>query len=544
MSLRQSPSTNGQRQLHKRAPKVSKSVGSTANQAQNDVQRPFMQRKCSCGGGCAGCQKDKERIQAKLTIGQPDDKYEREADSVADSVMRQPAGLDHSSVSTSPIPSIQRVDNQHLSMLSRMGETEQEEDLMQTKSSVTSHDAPSDIDSGVRSLKGAGRPLSVAESQFFEPRFHRSFPDVRIHTSGKANHLAKSVNAHAFTVGNDIAFADGQYSPGSQQGQKLMAHELTHTVQQTGGEGAVQRKSDFLQRGSAGLFGGKCCNTASRVEWGLVGEGKWKKLEADECTGTTEDCDGMTCGGGFYRVDNMQTGSCNTPRVDDATFAPRRWTPHTQGSDANSPTQLGSTEGDTPPNWAYDSAATAACPDGVRTISVDLIKLDGATRSPAADLGVANRVFQPSCVRFATGASKTVNNADTTSWLGGDTDLNLAGITCPTPTAEESAMYTGATRKYGLSSRMRVFYPASTSGYRARAFSRPPYCAGGFANHAVIYPNALVDTLAHEFGHILLDSGDHASIDNPADTTNIMFAPGRTGSNLDASQISIVFGNA
>ncbi len=139
------------------------------------------------------------------------------------------------------------------------------------------------------------------EAQYYESRFGRSFGDVRIHTGATADAAAKSINARAFTLGNDIAFANGERDFASDPGRRLMAHELTHTVQQSSGVG-------YVQRGSAGLFGGKCCNPAKRVEWALVGAGDWKQLEPGACTGTTEDCDGMTCGGGFYRVENLKPG--------------------------------------------------------------------------------------------------------------------------------------------------------------------------------------------------------------------------------------------
>jgi hypothetical protein len=385
-----------------------------------------------------------------------------------------------------------------------------------------------------------GEPLPGPVRSFFEPRFGRSFNDVRMHKGAEANQTTKSIRAKAYTVGNHIAFAEGQYDFNSDAGRRLMAHELTHTLQQSSGVKSVQR-------GSAGVFGGKCCLRAPRVEWALVGAGAWKKLEHGQCTGTMEDADGMTCGGGFYRVDNGQTGICSDPRNDDSAFATRRWTPKSAGANATSPTTEGSTGGDTPPNYAYDSTTTTACPNGVRTISVDSIRLHGATQSPTAQLATANSVFSGCCVRFIAGAMPAQESeANTKSWLGGnsDTDLDLSGVTCPTPTAEESSMYTSATAAHGLSSRMRVFYPGSTSGYPALAFSRPPYCAGGFPNHVVIYSSALHDTLAHEFGHILLNSGNHTGVVNPADNRNLMFSPGRTASDLDATQCATIFGNA
>ena len=321
-----------------------------------------------------------------------------------------------------------------------------------------------------------------------------------------------------------------------------MAHELTHTLQQGAGV------TNAVQRGSAGIFGGKCCNPAARVEWALVGDGVWKKLERDECTGTTEDCDGMTCGGGFYHVDNLQQGNCRTPRSDDATFAPRRWTPTSAGASARSPTQEGSTQTDTPPNYVYDSAPTTQCPSGVRTITVDMVRLHGSTVSPTAQLARANTVYSGCCVQFVAGATPPQESQTTTEgWLDGDTELKW-GDTCGAVDTEETNMWDGATSKYNLSSRMRVFFVESLNPATALAYSTPPYCATGpeapYVDHAVIPNTALSDTLAHEFGHILLDSGRHTGIDNTTDNRNLMFAPGRTASDLDTTQCATIFGNA
>lgn len=88
------------------------------------------------------------------------------------------------------------------------------------------------LDSQIRSMRGVGQPLSKTERNYFEPRFGRDFSNVRIHTGGKAAEAAASVNAKAFTVGRDIVFGSGQYSPGTSSGKHLLAHELTHTIQQ------------------------------------------------------------------------------------------------------------------------------------------------------------------------------------------------------------------------------------------------------------------------------------------------------------------------
>jgi len=83
-------------------------------------------------------------------------------------------------------------------------------------------------------LGSPGQPLDASTRAFVEPRFGRDFQHVRVHTGTKAAESAKAVNALAYTVGQDIVFAAGQYNPASHQGQRLLAHELAHTVQQAG----------------------------------------------------------------------------------------------------------------------------------------------------------------------------------------------------------------------------------------------------------------------------------------------------------------------
>jgi hypothetical protein len=91
--------------------------------------------------------------------------------------------------------------------------------------------------SPVRNLMGssAGRPLDAPVRSFMESRLGADFSDVRIHTGGNATEAARSVQAHAYTVGSDVVFQDGQYNPSSSDGQKMLAHELTHVVQQRSG---------------------------------------------------------------------------------------------------------------------------------------------------------------------------------------------------------------------------------------------------------------------------------------------------------------------
>jgi Domain of unknown function (DUF4157) len=83
-------------------------------------------------------------------------------------------------------------------------------------------------------LRSPGRPLDAASRAFFEPRFGHDFSQVRVHTDAKAAESARAVNALAYTVGRDVVFGHGQFAPHSVAGQRLLAHELAHTVQQRG----------------------------------------------------------------------------------------------------------------------------------------------------------------------------------------------------------------------------------------------------------------------------------------------------------------------
>src|SRR5580658_11217927 len=97
-------------------------------------------------------------------------------------------------------------------------------------------------------LRSSGRPLDAATRAFFEPRFGHDFSKVRLHTDGQAAESARAVNALAYTVGQDIAFGEGQYAPAAAEGRRLLAHELTHVVQQGSGTPA----SSSLEIGAPG----------------------------------------------------------------------------------------------------------------------------------------------------------------------------------------------------------------------------------------------------------------------------------------------------
>ena len=93
--------------------------------------------------------------------------------------------------------------------------------------------------------RGGGKPIPEGVRSFFEGQFGQDFGDVRVHTGPRADRAATALNARAFTVGGDIAFRSGEYRPGTREGDHLLAHELTHVVQQrgTGGQRPAIRRT-------------------------------------------------------------------------------------------------------------------------------------------------------------------------------------------------------------------------------------------------------------------------------------------------------------
>jgi hypothetical protein len=174
-------------------------------------------------------------IQAKLTIGQPGDVYEQEADRVAEQVMLMPdpskARRKGVSEYNKP-PSIQRMCTECEEEVHRQP-MEEDEELLQTKgASSNTPEINSATESQINSIKGGGQPLSESLRAYFEPRFGQDFSHVRVHTGSQASESANAVNALAYTVGQDVVFGAGQYAPETTTGRQLLAHELSHVLQQ------------------------------------------------------------------------------------------------------------------------------------------------------------------------------------------------------------------------------------------------------------------------------------------------------------------------
>jgi hypothetical protein len=191
--------------------------------------------------------------QLKLAVNTPGDEYEQEADRVSEQVMRMSeAGAN---VRGAPAPSIVFGGVAGLQRKCACGGTcddckkkhpEPEHAQVRLKAagpaSTGGIEAPPIVHEVLRT---PGQPLDVATRAFMEPRFGWDFSKVRVHTDGKAGTSTRSIQALAYTSGHDIVFNNGQYSPHTERGKRLLAHELAHVVQQrSASQGGVARFSD------------------------------------------------------------------------------------------------------------------------------------------------------------------------------------------------------------------------------------------------------------------------------------------------------------
>ena len=173
----------------------------------------------------------KRFFQPKLTINTPGDPYEQQADAMAEQVMRMKDPF----IQPKPFITIQR----------KCAHCEEEEKNMQRKDNGQGETKEQDgFENYINNLQSSGQPMPAEVRNFYEPRFGYDFSSVKLHTDSMAAKSAQSINALAYTSGNNIVFNNGQYSPESESGKKLLAHELTHIVQQKAGRKMIQRACD------------------------------------------------------------------------------------------------------------------------------------------------------------------------------------------------------------------------------------------------------------------------------------------------------------
>lgn len=174
-----------------------------------------------------------QAIQPKLTVGPAGDQYEREADQVAEQVVRTLKGGPEEARRQTP----QEEEEMAMAM-----------PLAQRQVGEEGGELGSETEQAVQAARGQGTALPEQVRAPLESAFGADFSGVRVHIGPEADALNRSLSARAFTIGRDIFFGKGEYSPQSGEGQKVLAHELTHVVQQGGA--AVRQKAVDDQAGA------------------------------------------------------------------------------------------------------------------------------------------------------------------------------------------------------------------------------------------------------------------------------------------------------
>jgi hypothetical protein len=246
------------------------------------------------------------KVQAKLSVSDPTDDSEREADRVADEVSRAlQSTIKRDELEDEELlqgkADIGRITPEEEELLQgkvditrltpeeeellqgkeevRRQSPEEEEEIQMQRSEDLTGTSAENIEKRISNSRGGGQPLSQDIKKPMEQAFGADFDGVKVHTDSEADALSRELNAKAFTTEKDIFFREGEYAPCSGSGQKLIAHELTHVVQQTG-KGAVKQN----KRNRAGL----------QAEKSTVPDKKLQRVERDE-NGAIVGLDMATC---------------------------------------------------------------------------------------------------------------------------------------------------------------------------------------------------------------------------------------------------------
>lgn len=183
-------------------------------------------------------------VQAKIEVGEAGDAFEQEADSVAEKVVQDTGAEtkekgDKDTIQSKPLA-------ESITPIVRRKQDDEETKIQKKGDEATPQTAPASVEKGISESQGSGSPMPTKVREDMESSFGTDFGGVRIHNDQRAESMSQEIGAQAFTHGNDIYFNKNKYNPSSHEGKKLLAHELTHTVQQ-GGSGVKTKK---IQRGN------------------------------------------------------------------------------------------------------------------------------------------------------------------------------------------------------------------------------------------------------------------------------------------------------
>lgn len=422
-------------------------------------------------------------------------------------------------------------------LVSKM-EGDEEEEVVQTKSNRSSHSPSKGLSQQLKGKAGNGQKLPKNFLAEMESSFGVDFSGINIHTDTEAVEMNKELGSQAFTHGKDIYFNQGRYDPQSSAGKHLLAHELTHTLQQSStklksspkvqktigdrfdlssprfkGDPILEACFDnerIIRVGASGLF-------VAKIQLALVDAGfNLPKFGVDgefgqETKAAVREFQRQS-GLEFKEIDG-EIGRTTMGRLDS--------------------------------RFTGDSAIIVqdTCEVGIKTLTIDVVMMKGATGNPVADIAFANSVFAPCCIQFRLGKQVPMPGFLSDFLLRGDTDF-LVGD-CGAVSAEDLATFLTASQLFGLTNPIRAFYVNTlhdTDGDRLRGTSVSPLCGTGprapMTGMVSVANDAGSRTFPHELAHTLMNTFEDHSVttDNLQHTSN-----GSTGVKLSPVQCAIMY---
>jgi len=422
-------------------------------------------------------------------------------------------------------------------------------------------------------LPSPGRPLDAATRELMEPRFGRSFSRVRVHDDARAAESARSLGARAYALGANIVFGAGEHAPATPAGRWLLAHELTHVVQQSGAAPASVPEGPGgaeIRQATAAPRIQRACRTAIPDR-------------TDECigrSGTVADpffrfrvgCDDFlnqderdrfdlllsgVVAGDVFRVRGFASEegdfdvnhrlSCARALVAAAALGARGAIISERIAHGPQPGTAADHRSVVVERVAVPGRQSSRACGGRLVVDVATFLFPGNSRNPFDDLAFANRVYADCCVEFRSVGGGTVVG----SLLGPDATLQQSG-NCTNLSTEEQALVAHAESTVGSRAKIWVFYvPNFEPQSDAKGLSCPVSDVAGIKatlpSIVLVAGDADAATLAHELGHVLIDTGDHHGIVDPHDPGNVMVAPRELGGDIhitaDALQCALVRSN-